>query len=402
MTAGMHDLRKPLKSTGKTLSTVVSAIALLCTLVLSVQAFASPRDEARRIHDRLAGVPPSAATLDQMEGLVRNGDAIGAAYIAMENRAFYDVTLKNWAAPWTNREEDVFVPLNDYIATVIGMVRDDVPFNQLLSADIIYVGRDGLQGVPAFSMTSNAHYEALENRNINLMENLVQRPQSAMTDLPPEATAGVMTTRAAAEAFFIAGTNRAMLRFTLMAHMCRDLEQVADTSLSPDWIRQDVSRSPGGDSRLFLNNCVSCHTGMDPLASAYAYYDWDESARRIVYSPGQVRSKYFNNADTFPQGFVTTDASWANYWREGQNALLGWDPGRPGQGYGAKSMGEELANSEAFAQCQVEKVFQTVCLRPPSDAADRQQVSSMVTSFRAGNYRMRQVFAEAAAYCRAD
>ena len=36
--------------------------------------------------------------------------------------------------PWTNRNQTVFAPLNDYAATVIGMVRDNVPFNQVLSA----------------------------------------------------------------------------------------------------------------------------------------------------------------------------------------------------------------------------------------------------------------------------
>ena len=41
---------------------------------------------------------------------------------------FYNVTLKNFAAPWTNRDQSVFVPLNDYIATVIGMIRDDRAF----------------------------------------------------------------------------------------------------------------------------------------------------------------------------------------------------------------------------------------------------------------------------------
>ena len=52
--------------------------------------------------------------------------------------SFYNVTLKNIATPWTNRDQSVFAPLNDYVATVIGMVRDDVPFNTALSADIIY------------------------------------------------------------------------------------------------------------------------------------------------------------------------------------------------------------------------------------------------------------------------
>ena len=66
----------------------------------------------------------------------------------MDDPAFYAVTLKNLVTPWTNRDQTVFAPLNDYTATVIGMVRDDVPFNQLLSADILYVGDAGL-GLPA-------------------------------------------------------------------------------------------------------------------------------------------------------------------------------------------------------------------------------------------------------------
>ena len=40
----------------------------------------------------------------------------------------------------TNRAQSVFVPLNDYTATVIGMVRDNVPFNTVLSADLLYIG----------------------------------------------------------------------------------------------------------------------------------------------------------------------------------------------------------------------------------------------------------------------
>jgi hypothetical protein len=207
-----------------------------------------------------------------------------------------------------------------------------------------------------------------------------------------------MTTRAAAEAFFIAGTNRAMFRFTLMNHMCMDLEQVHDTSIVPDRIRQDVSRSPGGDSRVFLNNCIGCHAGMDPLAQAFAYYDYDDVAGRMNYTPSAVVPKYFNNEATFEDGFVTPDDSWDNYWREGQNALIGWDGNLPGSGAGAKSLGQELAGTDAFAQCQVEKVFKNVCLRDPVDVTDRTAVGTMVGNFRVG-YDLKQVFAESAAYC---
>ena len=371
----------------------------LTVLLGATSALAGPREQAKRIHDRLAGVPPTAAVLDQMAALLP-GNPLAAADIAMQNRNFYSVTLKNFASPWTNRDRNVFVPLNDYTATVIGMIRDDVPFNQLLSADILYVGDAGL-GLPAYSMTSNALYEQMENQNMDLSSALVQTTQSAVTDLPPAATAGVVTTRAAAEAFFIAGTNRAMFRFTMLNHLCNDMEQVQNSSYPPDRIRQDVSRSPGGDSRVFLNNCIGCHSGMDPLAQAYAYYDFDPDAGRIVYTEGTVHPKYFNNDTNFEFGYVTPDDQWLNPWRSGQNAILGFDPALPGSGSGAKSMGQELANSDAFAQCQVKKVFRNVCLRDPVDAADRSQVQSMVTAFKS-DYLLKPVFAESAAYCMGD
>jgi hypothetical protein len=377
----------------------VTALVALAAVAASAQA--GPREQAKRMHDRIAGVPPSAAVLDQMETEIAAGRTDQAAQIAMDNPAFYSVTLKNLATPWTNREQTVFAPLNDYTATVIGMVRDDLPFDELLSADVLYVGNAGL-GLPAVSASNNDHYEQMEVRGINLLTGLTRTTQSGVYGTPPAATAGVMTSRAAAQSFFIAGTNRAMFRFTLLNHMCRDLEEVQDTSRAPDRIRQDVSRSPGGDARLFLNNCVGCHSGMDPMAQAFAYYTYDEAQGRMVYTGGAVQPKYFNNDTTFAFGFRTPDDAWENRWRAGQNALLGWDSGLPGTGQGAKSLGQEFGASDAFATCQVEKVFRTVCLRAPQDAADRSEIASMTSSFRSSGYRLKQAFADAATYCMGD
>jgi len=382
---------------GRILSLAAVSAAIL---LASATAHAGPREQARRIHERLAGVPPSEAVLADMEADVAGNRATDAAFTAMDNSSFYSVTLKNFAAPWTNRDQSVFVPLNDYTATVIGMVRDDVPFNTLLSANLVYVGTGS--GIPAYSPTSNDNYQALEDQNANLKTQLVAATQTATSGLPDSAAAGVMTTRAAAEAFFIAGTNRAMFRFTLLNHLCRDMEQVQDNSRAPDRIRQDVSRSPGGDSRLFLNGCIGCHSGMDPLAQAFAYYSFDPTQGRIQYTQGVVQPKYFNNDTTFQYGYRTPDDHWSNYWRAGQNAALGWDTQLAGSGVGAKTMGQELANSTAFARCQVEKVFRNVCLRSPVDGTDRTQIDSMVSSFRSGGYRLKQVFADSAAYCMGD
>ena len=341
-----------------------------------------------------------------MEALVAGGDARAAADIATEAPSFYNVTLKNMAVPWTNRDQTVFAPLNDYVATFIGMVRDDVPFNTALSADLTYTVNGATPGASRRPATITTRTR--KPTRSTCYTALQATTQSSVQGIPAAATAGFITSRASSEAFFIDGTNRAMFRFTLMTHLCRDMEQVHDTSLPPDMIRQDVSRSPGGDSRIFLNNCIGCHSGMDPLARAFAYYDFDNGtpeapgSMRLVYTAGTVQPKYFNNDTNFAPGFVTPDDAWTNRWRKGQNSLLGWSGSLPGSGSGAKSMGEELANSSAFAQCQVEKVFKTVCFRAPGDAADRAQVTTMTNSFRSNGYRLKQVFAETAVYCMGD
>ena len=315
--------------------------ALLVLLSLASNAFADSRDQARRIHERIAGVPPEASDLNQMAALIDNNQPLEAAEIALDDPGFYDVTLKTMAAPWTNEAMTPFVPLNDYIATVVGLVRDEADFRTLLYGDVLYVGKSGL-GLPAYSPSSNAHYQALEDSGESLKDALERVSQSSVTGLPAGATAGVITSRASARAFFSAGTNRAMFRFTLLNHLCNDLEQVADVTRPPDRIRQDVSRSPGGDSRVFLNNCVGCHSGMDPLAQAFAYYDYqynpdtdpDGALGRLIYNTAsdtdpvtgsRVTAKHQINAGTFAPGYVIRDDRWDNYWREGRNQTFGWD-----------------------------------------------------------------------------
>jgi hypothetical protein len=401
---------------------IKQSLKLICLsaplLIASTLASAGPLEQAKRMHDRLAGVPGSSEVIKQMATLIEEGDAQGAAEIAMQSPSFYNITIKNWVTPWTNEEADVFAPLNDYTATVIGMVRDDVDFRQVLTGDILYIANNSV-GVPAYSRTNNAHYEGLESSGADLSSVLVGTTQSSLTGIPAAATAGVMTTRGAAKSFFKDGTNRAMFRFTLMNHMCADLESFKDTSRPPDRIRQDLSRSPGGDSRIFTNSCSGCHSGMDPLAQAFAYYNYDYNVEgdpdgengSIVYNAAgqtdpetqlRVQAKYWINSNNFPFGYVTMNDTWDNYWREGQNQTIGWSSDLPGTGSGAKSMGEELANSQTFAQCQVKKVFQNVCLRDPQDAADRSAMAQIQSEFMGNNYNIKNVFASTADYCKGE
>jgi hypothetical protein len=379
---------------------LVTLVSALCAL----PAGAGPNEQAKRIFDRIAGVPPSASELAQMATFIQGGDPTSAANIALLAPQFYNTTLKNFAMPWTNRDQTVFAPLNDYVATFIGMVRDDADFSTALSADILYMSN--APGLPAPSTTDDNHYAQAEAQGVDLKSTLTLVTQSGAYGIPTAATAGLMTTRASTSSFFINGTNRAMFRYTLMAHLCNDLPTVEDITRPPDRIRQDVSRSPGGDSRVFLNSCIGCHSGMDPMAQAFAYYNFNGTAvgdgtntGSLQYTQGTTQPKYHINTGNFPQGFVTPDDSWNNRWRQGPNQVLGWDPTLPGSGNGAKSLGLELAHSAAFAQCQAQKVFQAVCYRAPASQADLNQVSGMTSAFKAGGYKYKPLFASAAVYC---
>jgi hypothetical protein len=385
-----------------------SSVAAACALTLlaaqaATPAYAGPTEQAERIYERLAGVEPSPAVLAQMVQAI-NGQSgtpglVAAAVIATDPKTaptFYNVTLKNMVIPWTNRNQTVFAPLNDYAATVIGMVRDNVPFNTVLSGDILYTVNS--PGLPAVSPANNNHYATAEANGVDLSSTLVATSQSAAYGIPTAATAGVITTAGGAGAYFINGTNRAMFRFTMINYMCNDMQTLMDTSRPTDRIRQDVARTPGGDSRIFLNNCVGCHSGMDPNAQAFAYYNFDVPSNQLQYTPGVTQPKYHINTLNFPQGYVTPDDSWSNRWRAGPNAVFGWNPNLPGSGNGAKSWGQEIAGSQQFAACKVQQVFQTVCFRPPTTAQDISTAATITTGFQS-SYNLKSVFQQVAAAC---
>jgi hypothetical protein len=386
-----------------------TAVAGACALAmlaaqLAPTAHAGAYEQARRIYSRLAGVPPSTAVLNMMANDIssQSGQAglLAAAAVATDPKYapdFYDVTLKEFINPWTNRNQSAFVPFNDYTATVIGMIRDDVPFNTVLSANILYTVN--APNLPAPSPANNDHYATAEANGVDFSTALTATTQTAAYGTPAQGVAGVWTTRAGAAAYFVLGTNRAQFRFTMLNYLCHDMQTVMDNTRPTDRVRQDVARSPGGDSRVFLNNCAGCHSGMDPMAQAFAYYDFSTTSNQLVYTPGQVQPKYVKNPQNFIWGFVTPDDTWANRWRSGPNADLGWDTSLPGSGEGAASLGTELENTEAFANCQVVKVFQTVCMRAPTSTADQATVTNIEAVFKQSNYDLKQVFQQSAAAC---
>jgi hypothetical protein len=395
------DTKTPIKFKGPRPARALTASALCALAVVSV--LAAPHAVAQSLtpaqavllHTRLTGVPPSATILSQMT----TGTPAAAAALATSQPQFYNVTLRNLFAAESNRDQSVFVPLNDYIVTAIGMVHDDVPYNTALSADILYTLKAG--GLPAASPANNNHYQTADTNDVDISANLVKTMQSTTYGYPAAAVAGLITTRAGAIQHFDAGTNRRGYNINIINQTCNQMEQVMDTSLPSDRIRQDVAASPGGDSRVRLQSCVGCHSHMDPMAGAFAYYNYDETKGSLVYTAGTVQPKYFINSANNPNGYVTTDDSWESRIRLGgadTNIFL-FDTTLPGKGNGAASFGQEIAASGAFASCQAQKAFKAVCLRAPSSTKDGTELATLAASFKSNGYKFKQVFADAALYC---
>lgn len=368
---------------------------LLFLLLSSLPAFAGPRESAYRLHNRLTGLPPSPAVLDQMEVDIKGGDPEAAAETAIQNPAFYNIVLKNWIKPWTNRERTNRVELNDYVATVIGVIKDDLPFTQVLSEDILYTVNDA--AAPAYNVGNNDHYANVEARNLNFSDLLVQQVQSSLTGIP--ATSGVITSRASGAAFFSAGTNRRVNRFTFMNFLCKDYEDVHDITIPDYRVRRDVERNPGGDSRTYKNKCVGCHAGQDALGGAYAYYNFQDN--RLIYTAGRVQEKMNINGHFYPEGFVTTTDSWINTWAKGQNASLGWRGAT--QGNGARSLNQMIARSRAFSVCMAKKVFKLVCMKEPLSTSDKAYIETAANVFEEdGTYSMKKLIVKTSARCLTD
>jgi hypothetical protein len=399
---------------------VLLLILGLTTSTLPTTAHAGSVEQAKRLHDRLAGVPPSATTLAQMDGFIKQGNVKSAALLAMDNDNFYNIMLKNWFSTWTNVDGSPLVDLNDYSATAMGLIRDNVSFDQVLYGDIIYVGDDSLvstldaagavttkRHLTPYQKANNQHYIDLQNalvnpaniadytstariRNISLKQYLVRKQQTTVTGIAE--VAGVLTTRAAGAAFFSAGTNRRAVRFALKNFLCMDMENLQDTTRPDFRVRRDVDRAPGGDSRTYKQTCVGCHAGMDALAGAFAYFNF--SNNQVTHTPGAVQAKYNQNNTVFPGGFTTTDNSWINLWIAGPNASIGWNGADSGSG--AKAFGQLLSQTNAFSSCMVKRVFKRVCLRDPN-STEALLVSQLASEFAAqGRYNMKDLLASVA------
>src|SRR5687768_12462352 len=113
-------------------------MSMLVTSPLWAQSTASPREIAWKLHNRIAGVPPRPSVLLDMEADVAAGRPEEAARTALSHPNFINITMKNWVKSWSNREQSNRVDFNDHTATLLGIIRDDLRFDEALHGDIYY------------------------------------------------------------------------------------------------------------------------------------------------------------------------------------------------------------------------------------------------------------------------
>ena len=361
--------------------------------IIKVQAATSPEGifKARRLFRIITGTPilNNDPRLVAMADLIDNGEEKKAAAIATDDAYFYQVTVKNMAAGMSNKSETPYVPLDDFQATFIGAVRDDLDARTLLTGNYIYRGAyEGQSIQPEVSRRDNKHYENIDNSGLDYKSLLVrQEPQwQGLRN-----SAGLLTTRAWAAAHYSAGTNRRAVVFAFQEFLCAPIDNWKTPNMPAEYIGRDVDRAPGKNPKVFQDQCKTCHAGMDAMRGAFSAMDYINDSF-VELPDGRPAPKYSRGASKYPKGFVTKDDSWWNIIAEAQ-PTLGFKGSTDGKGI--KAFGEMLANSEAFKGCMAFKAFTSVCQRQPL-AKDFAVLNVAARNFEKNNFNLKKLFQEIA------
>lgn len=184
------------------------------------------------------------------------------------------------------------------------------------------------------------------------------------------------------------GTNRRGIEFTFQEFLCTPKTKWSDPGITDYYVRRDVSRTP---PQTFETLCRNCHAPMDALGGALAR--WDYINDTLTFYPNSIAPKYNQNTNFYPDGYVTVNDNWVNYFIYHQNQAFGWRGNL--SGVGINDFGTMMANSRGFSSCMVQKVFQEVCNRPLAPEEKTLQ-DSLTDSFEQGKYNLKTLFAQVA------
>lgn len=362
----------------------IFVIAFVTTLTPLLFAQTSPESvqRAQRLYERLTGTPltPRNQKFSEIIKLVDEGYDLEATEIITESPYFYQTTVKNMAAAMSNRSETPFVPLDDFQATFIGAVRDELDARTLLTGNYIY--RAGEDIVPP-SRRNNEHYETIDGAGAFYSETLVmQEPQWEGF----RNHAGLLTTRGWAKAHYSAGTNRRAVQYSFQEFLCLPIDSWKVAGLIDTFVGRDVDRTPGKNATVYQEQCRTCHAGMDAFRDAFSALDYLNDAM-VELPEGRPAPKYSRGSNAYPQGHVTTDDSFVNLIAAHQ-PQIGF---KQTEGKGINAFGEMLANTDAFKECMAQRVFAAICHRNPK-ARDMSFLKILAQDFERQGYNLKKLF----------
>ena len=378
--------------------------------------------KAQDIFQRLTGVktPLYDPILAQMETKLSQNDPLGAAALATNDPHFYNITVRDFASKMSNRSETINVPLNDFTATVVGVVRDELNAQRLLWDNITYIGDVTKMAVPSSQvqdlLKSNNHYSVLDNQRADLSNVLIQSTQKIFdgtkaVDMPTPA--GLLTSRTWMSEHAVAGTNRRLVEFSLREFLCTPIEKAADSAGPDNVIGRDIDRFPGGSHTKFTVSCRSCHTILDGFRPAFSYFTFnnnhtmhaftsptvttqaDEDDGKGMFKSKETGAAYVHdklnkNETVFPDGRITKDDSWINNAANGANlTYFSW---KQLSGKGLKDFGKMISESKQFPLCMASRVYNQVCKRAPTSSEDA-LLNAAATEFSTQrNYNLKFLF----------
>lgn len=383
----------------------------------------SPKEKAKLMLQRLTSTrfPGDHPLLAEMESRIASGDKVGAARLATGEDGFYNLTVKDFAAKMSTRDETTQAPLSDFVAAIIGVTRDQTDARELLHGDFYYKGDPALtptvtglpdvrQNMLADVIKSNNHYNDLSLRNLRQVlrrydgQQTVNGADAVVAHPEPS---GILSSRGWLEAHATAGTNRRLVEFALREFLCIPITDAADATGPDDIVGRDVDRYPGGSNQKFQTSCKSCHTVLDGMRPAFARFDFDGFVRHSGVMPNTgatnninadgngIARKYNQNAGVFAGGFTTVNTNWSNYANYGANTeYFGWRGSLTGAGL--QQFGVMVSNSQAFSKCMVKRAFRQVCKRSVI-TGEKSFVAQQAQAFETDGYKLRGLFERVAA-----
>ncbi|GEM_PF-2607037 len=263
---------------------------------------------AKKIYERTTGVKVSIKDpiVEQMAKEIKNDNLLAAARLAAQSPAFTNVRARNFALRLANKSNSVGVDLNDMATLIIGIIRDDEDFREILTSKNHYQIKNITFYKNYLEFSARNPATEADDKILDLHANIekIDRPPYIMTTINPGKIAainaepisqiekntkiseqgielkenpdpaGVLTTNYFAQSQFSGGSNRRGVEFVVKNFLCSSMPEIGNPNASDAFVGRDVDRFVGGSNANYVNNCKSCHTVMDGLRSAFAKVDY--------------------------------------------------------------------------------------------------------------------------------